>query len=58
MGIWRRSLLLWVALLLLVAGFLMLAAGRHSIGPVLLVVGYCILLPLFLWRSFRFRSGE
>ena len=39
-------------------GFVALAAGRLSVGPLLLVGGYCVLLPFFLWRSFRRRVGE
>lgn len=50
--------MLWAALAAVLAGYGALAAGRLSIGPLLLVGGYCVLLPLFLWRSFRRRVGE
>jgi hypothetical protein len=49
----RRFWLLWTALGAIVAGFLLLAAGSLSLAPLLLVGGYCVLLPFFLWRSFR-----
>lgn len=53
MGILRRFWLLWTALGAIAAGFLLLAAGSLSLAPLLLVGGYCVLLPFFLWRSFR-----
>lgn len=54
----RRTLLLWVAGALLVAGYLLLMSGDITVAPLLLVVGYCVLLPIFLWLSFRNASGE
>ncbi|MCP4574336.1 MAG: hypothetical protein GY838_18430 [bacterium] len=58
MEILRRSWLLVVALASIAGGYLALDGGRLSIGPLLLVAGYCVLLPLFLWTSFRKRVGE
>lgn len=58
MVILRRFWLLWAALAAIGAGFLLLSAGSLSAGPLLLVSGYCILLPFFLWRSFRKSVGE
>ena len=54
----RKTWLLWLTGLLICIGFLTLAAGHLSVGPILLVVGYCVLLPLFLWRSFQKGVGE
>jgi hypothetical protein len=54
----RRFWLLWAALAAIAAGFALLSARRLSLGPILLVTGYCVLLPLFLWRSFRKSVGE
>ena len=54
----RKTWLLWVTGLIICIGFVTLAAGRLSIGPILLVAGYCVLLPFFLWRSFRKGVGE
>ena len=42
----RNLVLLAAASLVLVAGYLTLAAGHASAAVVLLVVGYCILFPL------------
>ena len=53
----RRFWLLWTALGAIGAGFLLLGAGSLSLGPLLLVGGYCVLLPFFLWRSFRRSVG-
>ncbi len=58
MAILRRFWLLWAALAAIGLGFALLAAGSLSFGPLLLVGGYCVLLPFFLWRSFRKSVGE
>jgi len=58
MVILRRFWLLWAALAAIGTGFLLLSAGSLSLGPLMLVTGYCILLPFFLWRSFRKSVGE
>ena len=58
MGILRRFSLLWAALAAIAVGFALLS-GRHlSLGPLFLVAGYCVLVPFFLWRSFRKSVGE
>ncbi len=54
----RKFWLLWTAIAAIIMGFLTLSAGKLSVGPLLLVGGYCILLPFFLWRSFRKSVGE
>jgi len=54
----RRFWLLGTAILAIMLGYATMGAGRLSMGPLLLVSGYCILLPLFLWRSFRKSVGE
>ena len=58
MGLMRRIWILVAALGAIVVGFWLLAERCLSLGPVLLVLGYCLLLPLFLWRSFRGGVGE
>jgi hypothetical protein len=58
MGLVKKFWLLWVSLGAVVLGFVTLAAGMLTIGPVLLVLGYCVLLPFFLWRSFQDSVGE
>ena len=50
--------LLWAGLCAIILGFLTLEAGRLTLGPLFLVGGYCVLLPFFLWRSFRNSVGE
>ena len=42
----RNLVLLAAAVVVLVAGYLSLAAGHASLAAVLLVVGYCVLVPL------------
>jgi len=52
---------LWILLLGLVAitvGYVLLSAGKLSWGPLLLVGGYCVALPVFIWRLFRGGVGE
>jgi hypothetical protein len=47
-----RPLLWWgIALLAIAAGYADLARGGETIAPVLLVVGYCVLVPLAILRS-------
>jgi hypothetical protein len=58
MTILKDSILLWISLAVIAVGFLTLKAGMLSVGPILLVAGYCLGLPLYLWRSFRKSVGE
>jgi len=58
MDLVKKYWLLWAALGAVVLGFGTLAAGRLTVGPLLLVLGYCVLLPFFLWRSFKKSVGE
>ena len=43
-----NAVLFLVAAVVLGAGYLLLAMGSTTAAPILLVVGYCILLPLGL----------
>ena len=47
-----RPLLWWgIAVAVILAGYADLARGGETIAPVLLVVGYCVLVPLAILRS-------
>ncbi|HSA57367.1 MAG TPA: hypothetical protein VLE53_16770 [Gemmatimonadaceae bacterium] len=47
-----RRLLYWgIALATLVAGFIDLARGGITIGPALLVIGYCVLIPMAILKG-------
>jgi hypothetical protein len=47
----RRSWLYWtVAVIVLIAGFADLARGGETLAPILLVIGYCVLVPLAILR--------
>ena len=47
-----RPILWWgLALLALGVGYADLARGGETIAPVLLVIGYCVLVPLAILRS-------
>jgi len=47
----RRSWVYWtVAALVLLAGFVDLARGGVTLAPILLVIGYCVLVPLAILR--------
>lgn len=53
----------WLAAggLSLLLGYILLAAGDISAAPLLLVAGYCVFVPLHVYRSYRqdaSRSGE
>jgi hypothetical protein len=46
-----RPLLFWgIALLTIVAGFADLVRGGITIGPILLVLGYCVLVPIAILK--------
>jgi hypothetical protein len=47
-----RPLVWWgIALLTIAAGYADLARGGETIAPVLLVAGYCVLVPVAILRS-------
>jgi hypothetical protein len=46
-----RTYLWWgIALLTIAAGYADLARGGETIAPILLVVGYCVLVPLAILK--------
>lgn len=46
-----RSLMWWgLAGLVLVAGFADLARGGETIAPILLAIGYCVLVPIAILK--------
>jgi hypothetical protein len=46
-----RGLMWWViAAVVIVAGFADLARGGETIAPILLAVGYCVLIPLAILK--------
>jgi hypothetical protein len=46
-----RPLLFWgIAIATLLAGFVDLARGGETLGPVLLVVAYCVLIPIAILK--------
>lgn len=42
----RNWLILGIALAVIVVGFIALASGSITIAPILLVLGYCVLIPI------------
>ena len=55
----QNSLLLGVAVAVLVAGYVALSRGSTTLAPVLLVAGYCVLVPAsLLIRAGNQESGE
>jgi hypothetical protein len=49
----RRTALIWWALaaVSLLAGYADLVRGGETVAPILLVLGYCVLVPLAILRS-------
>ncbi len=46
-----RGLMWWgIALVVIIAGFADLARGGETIAPILLAVGYCVLVPLAILK--------
>lgn len=58
MNLISRHWLLGAGLLAIIAGYVLLDGGRLSLGPLLLVAGYCVALPLHVWWMFRRGMGE
>jgi hypothetical protein len=45
--LWRRRALFWaLAVVVIILGFADLARGGETLAPVLLVIGYCVLIPI------------
>jgi len=54
-----NSVLLGLGIVVLVAGYVALSRGSTTLAPVLLVAGYCGLIPAsLLWRGRSGESGE
>jgi len=54
-----NSVLLGLGVAALVVGYVLLARGSVTLAPVLLVTGYCVLIPAsLLWRGRAEESGE
>ena len=46
-----RSLILWIAAaVVLIAGYADLVRGGETLAPILLVIGYCVLVPLAILK--------
>ena len=46
-----RGLMWWgIALAVIIAGFADLARGGETIAPILLTIGYCVLVPLAILK--------
>lgn len=58
MTLLRNLTLLALGLVAIIVGYVLLAGGRLSLGPILLVAGYCVVLPAFVWQLFRRGVGE
>lgn len=45
--LWRRRALFWaLAVVVIILGFADLARGGETLAPVLLIIGYCVLVPI------------
>lgn len=50
---------LWLGLLSIIGGFALLKATESMVvAPLLLVGGYCVLIPMHLWSCYRSGLGE
>ena len=58
MGNWKHAAWLWAGLATIVIGYVVLAGGETTVAPLLLILGYCVLVPIFLLRSFLKNTGE
>jgi len=51
-------MLFLTALAVIIVGYLFLAAGSITLAPLLLVVGYCVLVPLAIIYRPRSQTGQ
>ena len=58
MPLLRHTWILGLGLISIMAGYVLLGSQHLSWGPFLLVAGYCVALPVFIWRLFRDGVGE
>ncbi len=58
MSMLRHIWILLFGVIAITLGYVLLSAERLSLGPLLLVGGYCVALPIFIWRLFRTGVGE
>jgi len=58
MLIFKRYAWLMGGFMAIVAGYLLLGSGDITLAPLLLVLGYCLLIPIFLLQSFLQGKGE
>lgn len=40
------------------AGYVVLGTGDTTVAPLLLILGYCVLVPVYLLKSFLDTGGE
>jgi hypothetical protein len=56
---WSEHRWLVAALACIIIGYLLLGFVRsETLAPILLVLGYCILIPAHLWARYRRGLGE
>ena len=53
----RNYLILGIALVVIILGYIALGQGSLTLAPVLLVVGYCIIIPIGIMVKGRPASG-
>jgi len=54
----NNKLFLITGLAAIIAGYFALNTGDIVWAPALLVVGYCVLIPIYLYSSFRINVGD
>jgi len=58
MQLFKRYAWLMGGFAAIVGGYLLLGSGDITLAPLLLVLGYCLLIPIFLLQSFLQGRGE
>ena len=51
---WQRNnyILLVIGIIVIIVGFIFLASGSLTLAPILLVAGYCVIIPLAILLKF------
>jgi hypothetical protein len=56
---WSNNRWLIAAFACIVMGYVLLATTKSiTLAPILLVAGYCVLIPAHLWSRYRHGAGE
>lgn len=54
----KNYILFAIALVVIIVGYISLGQGSITLAPILLILGYCILVPLAIWIKGKPENGS